>query len=77
MGQVIVRNLSDAVIARLKAKAESHHCSLEQELRLILTDAAQLKPEEKLALIDRIRAMTPGTLADDSAELIRQERDSR
>jgi plasmid stability protein len=33
MGQVIVRNLNDKIIAALKAKAALHGNSLEQELR--------------------------------------------
>jgi plasmid stability protein len=37
MGQVLVRNLDDRVIESLRAKAELKGCSLEQELRDILT----------------------------------------
>ena len=37
MGQVLVRNLEDRVIDRLKAKAELKGHSLEQELRDVLT----------------------------------------
>jgi plasmid stability protein len=77
MGQVLVRNLDDQVIASLKAKAELRGHSLEQELRQILTQASALSPAEKLALADRIRAMTPEKLASDSTDLIRQDRDSR
>jgi len=33
VGQVLVRNLDDRVIERLKTKAELKGCSLEQELR--------------------------------------------
>ena len=36
MGQVLVRGLDDAVIERLRQRAESHHRSLEAELREIL-----------------------------------------
>jgi len=77
MARVIVRNLDDDVVASLKLKAELHGHSLEQELRLILKRAAELTVEEKLAMVDRIRAMTPKRLEDDSADLIREDRDSR
>jgi antitoxin FitA len=77
MAQVIVRNLDDEVVASLKFKAGLHGHSLEQELRLILRRAAELTVEEKLALIDRVRAMTPRHLEDDSADLIREDRDAR
>ena len=75
MGQVIVRNLDDKVIAALKAKAELHGHSLEQELRAILSGAAKPDAEERLALADRIRAMTPSRRQTDSTGLIRKERD--
>ena len=74
MGQVIVRNLDDKVIAALKAKAELHGHSLEQELRAILSGAAKLNAEERLALADRIRAMTPRKRQTDSTVLIREGR---
>ena len=77
MAQVIVRNLDEDVVSSLKFKAELHGHSLEQELREILKRSAELTVEEKLAMVDRIRAMTPKRLEDDSAELIREDRDSR
>jgi plasmid stability protein len=77
MAQVIVRNLDDDVVSSLKFKAELHGHSLEQELREILKRAAELTPKEKVALADRIAAMTPRPLADDSADLIREDRDTR
>jgi plasmid stability protein len=61
----------------LKFKAELHGQSLEQELRQILKRAAELSAEEKLALADRIAALTPRPLATDSADLIREDRDNR
>jgi antitoxin FitA len=77
MAQVIVRNLDDDVVSSLKFKAELHGHSLEQELREILKRAAELTPKEKVALADRIAAMTPRPLTGDSAELIREDRDRR
>ena len=78
MAQVIVRNLEDDVVATLKRKAELHGCSLEQELRDILSAAAKLKKEERISLAKRIRALTPtGSAQTDSAELIRADRDAR
>ncbi|MGE0748414.1 MAG: plasmid stabilization protein [Rhodospirillales bacterium] len=78
MAQVIVRNLDDKVVDALKCRAELHGHSLEQELRDVLTKAARLTPQEKLALSRRIRAMTPkGVRQTDSAVLIREDRDNR
>jgi plasmid stability protein len=77
MGQVIVRNLDEQVVSSLKFKADLHGHSLEQELRDILKRAAELTTEEKLALVDRIRAQQKRRLEDDSTDLIREGRDSR
>jgi antitoxin FitA len=81
MGQVIVRNLDDQVVERLKAKAAEQHKSLEQSLREILTAAAKPSRAELLAEVDRIRAMTPpkkpGVYYPSAEELVRESRDSR
>jgi antitoxin FitA len=75
MAQVIVRNLPDDVVARLKARAARQKRSLEQELREILSEAARPSRAEIIAEIDRIRAMTPQKLQSDSTDLIREDRD--
>lgn len=78
MGQVIVRNLDDQVVATLKRKAELHGCSLEQELRNILSAAATLTKEERFAIAKRISEMTPANVKQtDSTLLIREDRDTR
>jgi antitoxin FitA len=77
MAQVIVRNLDEHVVSSLKLKAELRGHSLEQELREILTRAAELTGKEKLALVDRIAAKQKRPLEDDSADLIREDWDSR
>ncbi len=78
MAQVLVRNLDEQVVAALRRKAELHGHSLEQELRIALTSAARLSPEERVALTRRIRGMTPANVRQtDSTELIREDRDSR
>ena len=74
MGQVIVRNLDDHIIAALKNKAEIHGYSLEQELRGILADAAKPTMEDRRNWVDHIRAMTPSTPQTDSTILLRKDR---
>lgn len=79
MAQVVIRNLDESVVERLKARAAAEQKSLEQKLRDILTEAARPSRAELLAELDRIRAMTPphppgAPLAED---LIREDRDSR
>ncbi len=69
MGQVLIRNLDDEVIARLKQRAELAGVSQEQFLRELLTGAAPLTAEEKVAISRRLRAAfaaddwdTPGAI---------------
>ncbi len=75
MGQVLVRNLDDRVIERLKKKAENKGHSLEHELRDLLTAAAPLSPAEKLALIRRIHAISVPVKNFDVRAAIRYGRD--
>jgi plasmid stability protein len=76
MGQVLVRGLDDAVIERLRQRADSHHRSLEAELRDILEQVSrQLDVATARDLADRIRRKLEGRLHSDSAELIREDRD--
>jgi plasmid stability protein len=56
MGQVLIRNLDDAVIECLRLRAELKGKSLEQELRDLLTRAAPMTSEEKIAVSRRLRA---------------------
>ena len=77
MGQVIVRNLDDAVIAAHKQRAKARGVSLEQQLRDVLAEAARPSREELLQRLAASRALTPPgprTLAED---LIREDRDNR
>jgi plasmid stability protein len=75
MGQVIIRNIDDDVLAVLRARAAERKQSLEQTMREILRDAARPSREDIVAEMNRIRAMMPKPLEIDSAELIREARD--
>ncbi len=76
MANLTIRNLDDAVVAKLKAQAKAHHRSLEAELREILTvTVGQQAREDFLARADRIAAMTPDVAQTDSTEIIREFRD--
>ena len=75
MGQVLIRNLDDHIIESLKLKAELKGNSFEQELRDILRQAAGPTVEERLAMIDRVRAMQSKPTKLLSEDLTRQMRD--
>ena len=80
MAQVIVRNLDEAVVARHRERARARGVSLEQELRDVLARGAKLRPEEKLAEIERAQALTPEPSAAEPVPgwvLVREDRDGR
>ena len=68
MGQVLVRQLSDEVVDRLKERAKRNGRSLEQELREILNEVVK-EPREEL---DRIREAFANRRFSDSSELLRE-----
>lgn len=79
MAQVVIRNIDDGVMERLRARAAAEKKSLEQTLREILVAAAKPSRAEIMEELRRIRAMSPprppGSPA--SEDLIREDRDSR
>lgn len=75
MGQVLIRNLDDRVIETLKLKAELKGHSLEQELREVITAAAPLAPEDKIALFKQLRSLSPPLHHVDVGAAIRYGRD--
>jgi plasmid stability protein len=81
MGQVVIRNLDDAVLERLKTRAAEQRKSLEQSLRELLTEAAKPSRAELLADLERLRAdigsRDTGGPYPTAEELIREDRDSR
>jgi plasmid stability protein len=81
MGQVVIRNIDDQVLDRLKARAAEQHKSLEQSLRELLAEAAKPSRAELIAELDRIQAMTParqpGKPYPTAEQLVRESRDER
>ncbi len=80
MGQILVRNLEDGVIERLKARALKADKSLEQTVRDILTEAAKPSRGEAFAEMDRIREAIRtrhgGDIDFDITSAIREDRDN-
>ncbi len=76
MGQILIRNLDDNTIAKLKQRASDEGISLEESLRRALTDLAKPDKAELLAAMDRIARMgKPITEPPFSEDLIREDRD--
>jgi antitoxin FitA len=72
MGQVLIRNLADAVIDTYKTKARLKGKSLEQELRDLMEANLPFTPEEALAFSNEILAMNAGTSEPMTKEEIRE-----
>ncbi len=77
MGQILVRNLDDAVILALKARARARGLSLEAELREVLTRAAGHPRRELADELAALRAMTPKGPRRLAEDLVRESRDER
>ncbi|RYG45380.1 Arc family DNA-binding protein [bacterium] len=68
MAQVLVRQLDDDVVARLKERAKSNGRSLEAEIRTILREATADPIEE----LQRIRESLLNRRFSDSSDIIRK-----
>jgi plasmid stability protein len=77
MAQVLVRDLPDAVVERLKAKATANGRSLEAHLRVVLEEASSLDRAELAALARAIADRSRGRPQTDAADIIRELRDTR
>ncbi|HEX6377369.1 MAG TPA: hypothetical protein VFZ91_16800 [Allosphingosinicella sp.] len=81
MAQILVRQLDDAAIERLKALARQRRTSVEALAReAIHKAAAELTVEEKLAVVRSMqewgrRAQVPGVPQTPGVDLIREDRD--
>ncbi|MCP5397570.1 MAG: hypothetical protein H6918_12760 [Sphingomonadaceae bacterium] len=79
MGNILIRNLDEDVIAAWKKRADANGRSLQAELHAELS--AAVKAERKRAALEiaaRIRsASKPELLGCEGWELIREDRDSR
>ena len=76
MAQVLVRQLNDKVVNRLKKRAKEHGRSLQSEVKTILEDAVP-DYERAWKRIDslRLRLKRSSRKFSNSADLIRADRD--
>jgi plasmid stability protein len=79
MADVKIRKLPESVISIFRMRAAAAGRSMEEELRLLLTEAASRQKQDLVAEAQAFREMLQqkyGTLSD-STEGIRQDRESR
>ncbi len=74
MAQILVRNLDENVVARLKDRAKKDGRSLQSELKFILKQAAALDMNTAQEILEDYRRRFKGKQFSDSAELIRENR---
>lgn len=75
MAQVLIRDMTPDVIDKLKARAQRNRRSLEAELRVICEEAAQEPALDMRAEVERVRALFACRNFEDSAGLVRENRD--
>ena len=77
MAQVLIQDVAEDIVARLKDRASHHGRSLQQELRLILEEAARQNSAESWEAIHqfRRRLQESGRVFSDSADLLREDRE--
>jgi antitoxin FitA len=76
MANVLLRDIPDEVLDRLKEMAKAHNRSLQQELRVVLENTAnQILPDvfQKASEL-RKQLRKKGLRFTDSAELLREDR---
>ncbi len=77
MKDLLVRNIPEDVLVGLKARAVANKRSLQQELLIILEEAAGLNLVKAVELADCIREKlkTQGRKYGDSTDLVRRDRE--
>lgn len=75
MAQILVRDLDERAVERLKGRAKRHGRSLQAEAKGILEQAAKLDAAEARKLAGRIRARLKGRRFGESAAIIRRGRE--
>ncbi|MBT9556210.1 MAG: plasmid stabilization protein [Myxococcales bacterium] len=74
MVQIVISNLDEALLSRLRARAVLAGRSLEEEVHAILVQASSLSEGEKENLVDQVANMTRGPQRS-AADLQREARD--
>lgn len=74
MAQILVRNLEEKVVKRLKDRAKRERRSLQSEVKMILEQAAQVDMDTAREMLTKFRRRFKGRKFPDSVELIREDR---
>ncbi len=74
MSNVLVRNLDERLVGRLKADAKRHGRSLQGEIKAILTEAVSYAVTKAAAVSGQWQERLKGRKLTDSAAMVREDR---
>lgn len=74
MAQILIRNLDEATVERLKQRAAQNGRSLQAEVKMILDQAIQVDPQPARQMAARIREKLKNRQTSNSTDLLREER---
>ena len=74
MGQILIRNLDDAVLEALRRRAGEHGSSLEEEARQALAASVGLDRAEFLKRLDALHAKMGPVGGESTLEILRRDR---
>lgn len=77
MGSMVVRNIPDDVLKRLKNRAKADGKSAEQFLREMITESDRPSREELVRSSDEIRAMSPKIDLETALQIMEEARAER
>lgn len=75
MAQVLVRDLDEELVDRLKERAKGHGRSLQGEVKAILEGATKYSMAEAQAIAQQWQKKLAGRIEGNSADLLREDRD--
>jgi hypothetical protein len=75
MSQLLIRNLDEQTIDRLKELAKRHNRSLQGEVKLILEEHAARPFDEPLVIAERWQSYFAGRTFSDSTDQVREDRE--
>lgn len=75
MPQLLIRNLDEQTIDKLKELAKSHNRSLQGEVKLILEEHAARPHDEPVMIAERWQSYFAGRTFSDSTDQLREDRE--
>jgi plasmid stability protein len=77
MAELVLTNVNEAVLHRLRDRATVHRRTPEEEATVILSDALQSNGQDAWSKVDAIyhRLAASGQSFSDSTDLVREDRD--